>query len=207
MRQNFRLALNVFERAREYTVTANLLAEVEWQRSRTPLEFTETDLLRETSWVILCCGFREATVRRAFDHISLSFCDWESAGSIVTAASACRAGALASINNPRKIDAIIYAARVVETMGFEELKEQIVRQPLLELQRFPFIGPVTSCHLAKNLGFQIAKPDRHLVRLCQAVGFSDPQQLCSSIAETVGEAINVVDLILWRYAADGFSFL
>jgi hypothetical protein len=206
MRRNVRLALNIFERAREYTASANLLAEVEWQRSRTPLEFTEADLLRETSWVILCCGFREATVRHAFDHISLSFCDWESAASIVTAASACRASALSSINNPRKIDAIIDSARIIETIGFQNLKERIVQQPLLELQRFPFIGRVTSCHLAKNLGFQIAKPDRHLVRLCQAVGFIDPQQLCTFIAETVGEAVNVVDLILWRYAADGFSF-
>jgi hypothetical protein len=204
--QNLPLALSVFARAREYVLSRNLLAEIEWQRSRVPLEFGETDLLRETSWVILCCGFREAVVRRTFDYISLSFCDWESASSIVAAAGSCRTSALEAINNPRKIDAIVDAARLVNHIGFKRLKRQIIRQPFLELQRFSFIGPVTSRHLAKNLGFQVAKPDRHLVRLCRTVGFADPQELCQSIAYAVGEGVNVVDLILWRYAADGLRF-
>lgn len=201
---NLELALGAFARAKEYVVSSNLLAEVEWQRTRSFSQFTEPDLLREAAWVILCSGFREALVRRAFDHISLSFCDWESARAIVSSARACRANALASIRNSRKIDAIIEVAHVVDSTGFVRLRRRILKEPILELQQFPFIGPVTAWHLAKNLGFEVAKPDRHLVRLARKLGFDGVQELCSSIAEAIDEAVPVVDIVLWRYAADGF---
>lgn len=196
------LALKTFDLAREYIASRDLTWEREWQRNLHVAQFTETDLIREAAWVILCTGFREAIVRRKFDHISLSFCDWESARSILDSARACRASALASIKNARKIDAIIEVARMVDAVGFSRLREDILRDPTAELRKLPFIGPVTCWHLAKNLGFQVAKPDRHLVRLCSALGFLDVQELCRSVAEAVGETVQVVDITLWRYAAD-----
>ena len=60
---------------------------------------------------------------------------------------------------------------------------------------------VTCWHLAKNLGFQVAKPDRHLIRISKKAGFATPNDLCAAVAEVTGEPINVVDLVLWRYAA------
>jgi len=203
MSGNLELALKTFARAREHVASRHLLGEVEWQRSRRASQFTEVDLLREAAWVILCSGFREAIVRRSFDKISLSFCDWESARAIVAAASACRANALASIRNEKKIDAILGVARRVECIGFVHLKPKILREPIAELQHFPFIEPVTSWHLAKNLGFEVAKPDRHLVRLARTLGFSDAHELCKSIAVAIDESVQVVDIMLWRYAADG----
>jgi len=38
------------------------------------------------------------------------------------------------------------------------------------LQQLPFIGPVTAFHLAKNLGIEAVKPDRHLCRLSKLLG-------------------------------------
>ena len=204
MSGNLELAVKTFARAREYVASSNLSGEVEWQRTRRISQFTETDLLREAAWVILCSGFREAIVRRLFDKISLSFCDWESARSIVASASACRANALASIRNAKKIDAILGVARRVDCIGFGPLRGRILQEPIAELQQFPFIGPVTSWHLAKNLGFEVAKPDRHLVRLARTLGFGNAQELCGSIALAVDEAVHVVDIVLWRYAANGF---
>ena len=52
-------ALNIFNDASDYVVQAGLLAEVEWQRCIQFNDFSETDLLREAAWVILCSGFRE----------------------------------------------------------------------------------------------------------------------------------------------------
>jgi hypothetical protein len=205
MSGNLNLALETFGRAREYVRSSNLLWEAEWQRTRRPSQFTESDLLREAAWVILCSGFREAVVRRSFDYISLSFCDWESAGAIVASASACRASALALMRNAKKMDAIVTVARRIENLGFARLKRRILRDPIVELQEFPFIGPVTSLHLAKNLGFEVAKPDRHLVRMARTLGFRDAQELCESIGRACDEAVHVVDIVLWRYAANGLG--
>ncbi len=204
MSGNLELALRTFAKAREHVAYTNRLWEVEWQRTRRASQFTEADLLREAAWVILCSGFREAIVRRLFDKISLSFCDWESARAIVEAAGACRANALASIRNAKKIDAILGVARRVDGIGFGALKRRILQEPIPELQQFPFIGPVTSWHLAKNLGFEVAKPDRHLMRLAQTLGYDDAQELCKTIALAMDETVQVVDIMLWRYAADGF---
>lgn len=52
----------------------------------------------------------------------------------------------------------------------------------------------------KNLGIQVAKPDRHLVRIAQNYGFNDVQKFCSSISEKTNDPVSVVDLVLWRYA-------
>lgn len=46
------------------------------------LTFSESDLLGELAWVILCSGFRERVVRRIFGKISLCFFDWASAATI-----------------------------------------------------------------------------------------------------------------------------
>ena len=208
MRRNLSVALELFERAWAYLESdQRLKAEVDWQRRATLDSFCESDLLREAAWVILCGGFRESVVRRKFNYISLCFCDWESAELIAISAPACRAGALAAIGNVRKIDAIVGVARRVNDWGFACFKSEIIRNPIASLRRLPFIGPITAWHLAKNLGFEVAKPDRHLARLSRFLEFTDANELCDAIAQSVCQGINVVDLVLWRYAADGFPQL
>jgi len=198
-------ALRVFTQASDYVRRAGLYTEVEWQR-RTALEaFTETELLREAAWVILCSGFREATVRRYFDHISLCFCDWESASSIVDAGPACKLAARSAIGNEAKLNAIVGVATLVERVGFPTFKQAIVADPINELRRLPFIGSITVWHLAKNLGLNTAKPDRHLVRLSERLGFADAFAFCNAVAEAVGEEPKVVDLIVRRFLADNSS--
>ena len=88
----------------------------------------------------------------------------------------------------------------VANTGFEALKIRIANNPLEVLQEYPYIGPVTSYHLAKNLGFSLAKPDRHLNRIAQTIGYSDVQSLCNDISSESGDSIPVVDIVLWRYA-------
>jgi thermostable 8-oxoguanine DNA glycosylase len=66
----------------------------------------------------------------------------------------------------------------------------------------PYIGSITAVHLAKNLGFNVAKPDRHLVRLSRQFGYICAADLCSDIAKDTGEQVKVIDLALWRYMAD-----
>ena len=51
----------------------------------------------------------------------------------------------------------------------------------------------------KNLGFDVVKPDRHLLRLASSLGFDSPEELCAEIAYEFGEPAAVVDIVLWRY--------
>jgi hypothetical protein len=192
----------VFDRACAYASRADLQAEIEWQRNAHFESFCETQLLREAAWVILCSGFREGIVRRIFNHISLCFFDWEDASSIVKNREICVRAARASLNYDLKLQAIVSCAEVIATEGFEPFKRCVLRDPVGELQRLPFIGPITVFHLAKNLGFNIAKPDRHLVRLAASCGFGSAFELCDDLAARNNQEAKVVDLILWRFLAD-----
>jgi hypothetical protein len=185
--------------AKELLLSSEFATEIEWQLRQEFGTFTETDLLRESAWVILCSGFRESVVRQRFDLVSLCFCDWSSAAEICDSATQCRATALAAFGNGKKIEAILGAATIANELGFPALKRSILENPIGALQMLPFIGPITAFHLAKNLGFATAKPDRHLVRLAAEMGYSDVQQLCGSISAATGDPIQVVDVVLWRY--------
>ena len=81
------------------------------------------------------------------------------------------------------------------------IRDRIEEKPLETLSEFPYIGPVTVYHLAKNLGFPVAKPDRHLVRIANVVGRASPAELCDELSLATGDPVQLVDLVLWRYAS------
>lgn len=169
---------------------------------------SESDFLRECAWVILCSGFREKTIRGLFSYLSLCFCDWESASTIVEHEDLCRATAIAAFAHPAKIEAILNTARLIAKRGYSEYREWFCADPVHRLQGLSFIGPVTAYHLAKNLGFDVAKPDRHLQRLAVLLGFTDAHSLCGELSAVTGHPRASVDLILWRYCATfGFQHL
>lgn len=91
-------------------------------------------------------------------------------------------------------------AELVNDKGFDAIVEEIQADPFMALQQFPFIGPVTTFHLAKNLGIRVAKPDRHLSRLAASCGYTDTQTLCTYISEFTGDPVDVVDVVLRRFA-------
>jgi hypothetical protein len=194
-----RVATELYALAKQTTAAMGFGKELLWQGALNPKSFSETDLLRETAWVILCSGFREATVRRVFDYISLCFCDWESADVICRYQEHCRTAALLGFANSKKIDAIVQAAGLLSYVGFDHFKASVLANPVGTLQLFHYVGPVTSLHLAKNLGFPVAKPDRHLQRLAMTVGYDSAHQLCYDIARATGDSIQVIDIVLWRY--------
>jgi hypothetical protein len=173
--------------------------EVAWQRTRSLEALTEQEFLRETAWVILCSGFRASTVKRMFDHISLCFCDWESAAEIARQRDLCVSTATGIFRNEAKIRAIADVATFVDREGFASVVERLHAGATQVLQELPYIGPVTSLHLAKNLGLPTPKPDRHLVRLAEYLSCASTYDLCDSMASQTGEPVAVVDVVLWRF--------
>lgn len=59
------------------------------------------------------------------------------------------------------------------------------KDKILFCESLPWIGPITKYHLAKNLGVDCIKPDRHLVRIAKNNGFKDPFEMCEYISETI----------------------
>ncbi|MGB6288676.1 MAG: hypothetical protein WBF36_00940 [Desulfobulbales bacterium] len=55
-------------------------------------------------------------------------------------------------------------------------------------------------NLAKILGLDVAKNDRHLARIAQHCGYSDAHSLCHEISILTGQSASVVDVVLWRFA-------
>lgn len=173
--------------------------EIRWQESREPESFTECDFLREYAWVVYCSGFREATIRRYFDAISLCFFDWASAAEIAKNARLCVLSATRVFSNQRKHEAVVSVAARIAAEGFAGFQRLIRADPISKVLELPFIGTITSLHLAKNLGFDVAKPDRHLVRLKELLGYKDVNAMCRFMAMATGDPVRVVDLVLWRY--------
>jgi hypothetical protein len=174
--------------------------EISWQQNIDFGKMNEGAFIKELAWVILSSGMKEQTIRNVFSKLTPIFNNWQSAKMIHEQREDCYFKALRIFNHPGKISAIIDSIEVINSIGYNRLKRRIRRSPLETLQRFPYIGPVTVFHLAKNIGVQVAKPDRHLVRIAQSDGYDDVQDFCRNISKVHGDSVPVVDIVLWRFA-------
>lgn len=186
--------------AKEYVIKSGYGPEIDQQEDIFLSNVSERYFLRESAWVILCSGMREAIIRRLFIPISEVFFQWNSAEEIIDCANKCRNDALKLFRHQQKIDSILKICDFVANMGITYIKDRVNQEGHHFLQQLPFIGPVTSKHLAKNLGVQIAKPDRHLLRIATALNYLSVDNLCEDIAKITQHPVSVIDLVLWRYA-------
>jgi len=192
--------IQVYVAIKEAVRTKGYEKEIEWQSNVVFDNVTESYFLREVGWVVLSAGMREIVIRRKFAEISAAFCHWKSAGKIQRNSEACRAHALSIFNHEQKIDAILVIAKRISSRGFKNFKKRVEEEGVAFISQLPFMGPATSFHLAKNIGLDFAKPDRHLLRISAAAGFPDPGGMCKTISERVGDSVAVVDLVMWRFA-------
>jgi hypothetical protein len=185
--------------AKRVVCAAGFGDEVDWQEFQRPEFVTERDFLRETAWVVLSSGMRSAVVESKFQQVSQCFYDF-CPDKIVADPVRCVESAHAHFAHRAKLTAVLTACELLRDQGIAEVCSAIRTQGPEWLTRIPFIGPATCWHLAKNLGFDFAKPDRHLLRISTALGFEDPQKLCELISKQIGDRVSVIDLVLWRYS-------
>jgi hypothetical protein len=201
VRNNYILQLAcAYKVVKQAILQAGFKGEILWQSKRSMQKLNERTFLREAAWVIFSGGMRESVVRQKFPGISLAFRSWESADAILDNSASCRDKALACFNHRGKVEAVIEVARRVASQGFGRFHEELQNRPLDFLLEFPYLGPATSRHLAKNLGVQVAKPDRHLQRVASVMGYNSPELMCQEIAAVVLDDVAIVDLVIWRYA-------
>ncbi len=184
-------------RAKRTLLDGGFAWEIVQHRRRTHI--TEEGFLRESAWVILNAGIREQVVRGVFPAISAAFFQWASAKQIASRSTACKRAALAVFHHQGKISAVVDVATSIANRGFEAFWSKVVADPLETLRQLPFVGPVTVYHLAKNLGFDTAKPDRHMARLANQLNFAGAHELAHNISSFTGDPVAMVDSVLWRF--------
>src|SRR6266404_907181 len=189
---------SAYVRAKTKVLASGYADEIIWQRNLRAEEVTEHGFLKEYAWVILSSGMRESVVQKKFPDISAAFFHWSSAEEIVWHHERCVSSALVFFRHEGKIEAIAQCARIVHEKGFVPLRDELALDPITALQKFPYMGPATSYHAAKNIGFSFAKPDRHLCRLAELSGYGAPADLCKALAEYIGDPVPVIDIVLWR---------
>ena len=120
------------------------------------------------------------------------------------------------VSHPGKRKAI-QAALQDYGLWFAKLKE--AQDKIAFLATLPYLGPITKFHLARNLGIDCCKPDRHLVRLALAQGYICQEAKCTSrdllsckcqhtcvttmcqeLAEKYSMRVGTIDFVLWAYA-------
>ena len=192
--------------AKGYLIAKNRLIElgyedeIDWQYDVSLEHLNESKLLQESAWVILNSGMKETVIRKRFHLISKAFNNWKSANYISNNSFSCRRRALIYFNHKPKIDAIISIAKRISDEGFSMIISGIKAHGVKYLRQFPFLGPVTSIHLAKNIGLKVAKPDRHLKRLAIKIGYDNAQEMCEDISLITEDPVPVIDIVLWRFS-------
>jgi hypothetical protein len=187
--------------AKETLLATGYSEAIDWQQQVTLRSTTESNFLREAAWVVLSAGMQARVIETKFPELRAAFLEFSSGEAITHARTECRTHALHAFRHVGKIDAILEIASRVHRMTWDSVKSKLMSDGPTYLETLPYIGPVTALHLAKNIGMDVPKSDRHLVRLAQHVGASDVTALCNSIASAVGDRVGVVDLVLWRYVA------
>lgn len=153
--------------------------EIDWQTNLKPCS-NNWNFACEAIWVILNSGMKEQIARKINEKVMQAIN---------------QGGDISSVfNHKGKVAAIKY---VVENSG-KLFEEYVLSGEKIEyLKKIPFIGNITCYHLAKNLGHDCVKPDRHLVRIANQYNTA-PDQMCEKLSKETGDKKCVVDIVIWR---------
>ena len=153
--------------------------EIEWINN-IPNPIDKDLFFREYSWVVINSGMNNKIAKQIYKNF------WNNGIPDFSA-----------INHPNKNEALkkVYSRLNLYFLHFTESKNK-----LMFLKSLPHIGDITKYHLARNLGLNYAKPDRHLVRISGLFKYPNVQEFCKKLSVLTKDTIGIVDLVLWRFA-------
>ncbi len=200
-------ALRYYFTAKESVLSQGYNDEIVWQDSLDLRYIDVKTFYSEYAWVVLSCGMNEIVVRKKFSSLSDRFEFWSNPNKVSKRPKQYTKSGLEVFNHPGKINAIVWMAQYLSEISFSEEMEKIRNLGVECLKEYPFMGPASSMHFAKNIGLYVSKPDRHLVRIAEHLGYKSTEYLCKEISNTIGEKESIIDLILWRYATINKGYL
>lgn len=171
----------LYEIVKENVLNNGFQDEIEWCNTIPPLnDLDKWYFFREFSWVVINSGMNNIIAKKIFDKF------WNN-----------KDFKFEEVRHPNKRKSLLQVYKRLD-FYFTHLKSSQNR--IMYLESLPHIGKITKYHLARNLGLNYAKPDRHLVRIASLLGFNNVQSFCEKISYLSNDKIGVVDLIFWRYA-------
>lgn len=170
-----------FELILETIISLGYSHEVEWARNVKPCTNANVFLM-EYVWVVLNSGMKNQIARKIYDRITKAWGNGEETWTAFGHKGKVKAIDTVRNNYPEYFQNYLDAGDKIEF-----------------LKSLPFIGGITCFHLAKNLGHDCAKPDRHLVRIADHYK-TTTEELCKKLSEETGERVATIDLVLWRAA-------
>jgi len=179
--------IDFYADAREYCIKAGYSWEIETVQNRYFTDVDAPEFLVAYVFCVLNVGMKNQIAQKMFDKFCESNCD------------------LNTIRHPYKRKAIGDAIEKFPFWYASLLNCSTDIDRVEFLDTLPMIGAITKYHLARNLGMDVAKPDRHLVRLMKRFQFDDVQEMCKYVSDIVGERIGTVDVVLWRALNLGFK--
>ena len=163
-------------------IRAGYIGEIQWCENIWECD-SPGQFFAEAAWTIINAGMKEQVARKIFDRVIMALQNRTPINQVY--------------NHKGKCEAILHVFVNMERL-FEEYKEIINVTDRLEfLEKLPYIGKITKFHLARNLGMDVVKPDRHLVSISRQYNLT-PEEMCRKISEKTGDRIGVVDVVIWR---------
>ena len=173
---------------RDKVIKEGFIEDIHWSESLTAPDSAET-LAREAIFVICNSGMKWEVARPIFERVMHSL---EGFGVICEGV----------FGHKLKCKAISYIWKNRDRLFAEFVALGDDEARLEWCDALPHIGRITKYHLAKNLGVNVAKPDRHLERLSLASG-ETVQGMCERLSREHGDRAATVDVVLWRACACG----
>ena len=172
--------IDYYADAREYCVKAGYSWEIDAVQNRYFKDVDAPAFLEAYVFCVFNVGMKNQIAQKMYEKFLNSDCN------------------LTSIGHPYKRTAIGEAIEKFPFWYASLLNCSTDIERVEFLDTLPMIGAITKYHLARNLGMDVAKPDRHLVRLMTKFQFEDVQEMCKYVSDITGDRIGTVDVVLWR---------
>jgi hypothetical protein len=173
--------IKIYKKMKQQVLKKGYTEEIKWVKNL-PETPSKGIFFKEYVWVVCNSGMKNQVAKKIFENF---WCHGETTFNFD------------AIKHPHKNKSI---KKVFARLDFYYQHYLTSENKLKYLTSLPHIGDITKYHLARNLGANIAKPDRHLKRVAGLFGFSNVQNFCQEIASEISDPIALIDLIIWRFA-------
>ncbi len=162
-------------------IQRGFIDEIIWADTLEKCEDSESFFL-EYLWVLLNSGMKNQIAETIYKKILKAISENVDISDVFR-----HKGKVAAIKKMMKDYKIVFAAYLK------------ANDKLIFCETLSWIGGITKYHLAKNLGEEVIKPDRHLERIANRFN-TNPFDLCKKLSRVSGDRQVTVDTVLWRAA-------
>lgn len=188
------MEIKEYIKIRGKVIEAGFQGDIDWSENLSPATMTVSELVCEYIWVVLNSGMKNTVARKietkVLDALEGGKCVFPPDTSIFRHKLKCKA-----IQEAWDKREELFAEFAKAKDDPDKVMEFIVSLPYTK-------GKILRWHFAKNVGLDVAKPDRHLVRIAAHYG-TTPNDLCARLSRGSGDRVATVDMVLWRAAEQG----